>query len=815
MLRNYLTIALRALKRRKAYTFINVFGFAVGMASCLLIFMLVRHEWSYDRFHEHADRIYRTSIHFIEPDGEESYQNMMFPDFTPQLVKEFPAIEHATRYVQGNQDLRVGDEIFRQEMVEVDASFFEMFSFPLLAGDPSTALADPSGMVITEDVARAFFRLEDEFDRALGRRVSLTRNEVPYEFSITGVAANLPNNSSLQFEVAISFENYDNIYLGGNNWGGRTSTYVLLHENQDPATFETALEPFVDTQFSSYKEALTNNERLAENDETFKMHLQPLSRLHQEPEVWAPYEVNPHDPLYSYVLGGIGLLILLIACINFMTLSIGLSESRAREVGMRKVLGAQRIQVMRQFWGEALILTGAGLLLGLILALAGVPFFNQLIGQNLSLASFRWFEFLLATLVLLLVVGLVAGGYPSVLLSGFQPISVLKGVFATGGKNRLSKGLVVLQYTISIGLIVCTILMAQQLRFLLDKDLGYDKDLVMVVHANQISDAEAPLVLEQFRNTLLPYPQVSKIARAGSPFTRGIDRNSWMDADGNTRSAYNFGVDVDYLDLMGMEIVAGRNFSADFPSDSTQSILVNEALVHEFGIEDPIGTRLTGWLEGVYEEPPTIIGVVKDYNFRSLREEVFPAVMNMHPDYYNFMGGILIKVEPGSIGRAVELVENTWKETLPGKPFTYSFLDEDVAAQYQTEERWSNIVTASSILAIMIASLGLFGLATLTVAKRTKEIGIRKVLGASVPRVVGLIAGEFAKLVGIAAVIAWPLAYLGMNRWLGDFANHVSISVWPFVLAAVVALAIALITISSRAVGAALVNPVNALGRRS
>ena len=815
MLRNYLTIALRALKRRKAYTFINVFGFAVGMASCLLIFMLVRHEWSYDRFHHNADHIYRTSIRYVAPDGEVSYQNMMFPDFTPQLVNEFPAIEHATRYVQGGQDLRVGDDFYRQEMVEVDAPFFEIFSFPFLAGDPATALADPSGMVITAETAEAFFQLDSNYERALGRRVSLTRSEVQYDFAVTGVVENLPNNSSFQFDVAISFENYDNIYLGGNNWGGRTSTYVLLGDDQDPATLETALEPFVETQFSSYIEALQDNGSLAEHDEAFKMHLQPLAQLHQQPDLWVPYEVNPHEPLYSYVLAGIGLLILLIACINFMTLSVGLSESRAREVGMRKVLGAQRGQLMRQFWGEALILTGVGLLVGLLMAFIALPFFNQLTAYNLTLASFRWFEFLVAVLVLLVVVGLVAGGYPSVLLSRFQPVAVLKGVFTGAGKNRLSKSLVVLQYTISIGLIVCTILMAQQLRFLLNKDLGYDKDLVMVVHAQQLSRNEAPLVLERFRNTLLPYPQISKIARAGSPFTRGSDRNTWTDADGITRSAYNFGVDVDYVDLMGMEIVAGRNFSADFPSDSTQSILVNEALVREFGIEDPVGKRLTNWLNWIYEESPIIIGVVKDYNFRSLREEVFPAVMNMHPQYYNFMGAMLVKVEDGAIGRAVELVEGAWKDALPGKPFTYSFLDEDVANQYQTEERWSNIVTASSILAILIASLGLFGLATLTVTKRTKEIGIRKVLGASVPRVVLMIAGEFIKLVSIAAVIAWPLAYLGMNRWLGDFANHVSISFWPFILAALAAAAIALVTVSSRTIGAALINPVKALGQRS
>ena len=313
----------------------------------------------------------------------------------------------------------------------------------------------------------------------------------------------------------------------------------------------------------------------------------------------------------------------------------------------------------------------------------------------------------------------------------------------------------------------------------------------------------------------MPYVQIDKIARAGNPFTRGSDRNTWTDADGITRSAYNFGVGFEYLDLMDMEIADGRNFSKKFPTDSTNSILVNEALVREFGIEDPVGKQLTGWLSFIYDESPTIIGVVKDFHFRSLREEVVPAVMNMHPNYYNYMGAMLIKITSGDVKTAINLVENTWTEVLPGKPFTYSFLDEDVAAQYATEERWSGIVTSSALLAVLIASLGLFGLATLSVTRRTREIGIRKVLGASVSKVVLLITGEFVKLVVIAAVIAWPLAYLGMNKWLGDFASKIDINLWPFLLAGLVAIGIALVTISSRAIGAAMINPVRALRYRN
>lgn len=812
MFRNYLKTAFRSLRKRIGYTLINVNGFAIGMACCLLIFMLVRHEWSYNRFHENADHIYRTTIPYYSPDGELNYQNMMFPDFTPALVEEFAAIEHASRFVQGSTDLWVDNESFRQDLVEVDAPFFEMFSFPLIAGDPATVLQDPSGMVITDDAAEALFGFGNaELNQAIGKTVSITRNDVMYDFIVTGVAENVPNNSSLQLDAAISFENYENIQLGGNNWGGRTSTYIQLGETQDAEAFEEALVPFIQTQFSGYIEALRSNEFLAEGDDAFKMSLQPLTIMHQQPDVWVPYEGAPHDPMYSYILAGIGLLILLIACINFMILSIGLSTSRAREVGMRKVLGAQRGQLIGQFWGEALLQTSIGLLLGLLIAVLMLPLFNQLTGESLSIFNLGTMEVIGAILGLLVIVGFIAGGYPSLLLSRFQPIQVLKGILGKRGKNVFSRSLVVLQYTISIGFIISTLLMSQQLKYLFEKDLGYEKEMVMVINTNQVSDSDAPRVLDYFKNTLLQDTYIDNIARAGYSFTRGSDRNTWTDAQGVTRSAYNFGVGFEYIDLMGMEVVEGRNFSKELASDSTQSVLVNEALVREFGLEDPIGHRLTNWLSGIYEEAPIIIGVVKDFHFRSLREDVDPAVMNMHPNYYNYMGAILVKVKPGAVSETIERVEATWADVLPGKPFTYSFLDEDVASQYQTEEQWQSIVTLSALFAILIASLGLFGLATLTVTKRTREIGIRKVLGANVRRLVMLIASDFIKLVAVASFLAAPIAYWGMRQWLQNFAYAIDISIWPFVLAPLAAMAIAMLTISSRAAQAALINPVRAL----
>ena len=812
MLKNYLKIALRNLRKHQIYTVINVSGLAVGMACCVLIFMLVRHEWSFDSFHENADAIYKTVIQETRPDGSLDYRLLMPPSMHQPFGEAFPGIERHTRVVAGNIDLHRGNESFRQRLMEADSTFFELFTFPFLAGDPTTALDDPGSMVITEEVALKFFgEGEPGYRHALGEVLTIIRRDVPYDFTVSGVAKKIPTNSSLQFDAMISFENYENLRIGGNDWGGRTSTYLQLAEGQDPAALEAALPPFTATEFADRIERRRNGGFLAGGDEAFKLILQPLRDVHLNPIIGTAYEEAPHNPRYSYILSGIGLLVLLIACINFMTLSVGRSTSRAREVGMRKVLGALPRQLMKQFWGESVLLSMVALGLGLALAALALPIFNDLTGQSLTFSALLSRDGLLGLLGLMVIVGLIAGGYPAVVLSRFQPAAVLKGEVKMRGKNYLTRSLVVVQYTISIGLITSTVIMMQQLDFLMNRDLGYKQDQIIVVNTSQINPEQAPGMLEFFRSELLPRSEITHVAKMGYAFTRGGDRNTWTDANDVTHSAWNFGFDYDSIDLLGMEIVAGRTFSRDFPNDPTSSILVNEALVKEHGLEDPVGHVLTNWLSFIYDESPTIIGVVKDFHFESLHVEVKPAVMNMHPNYYNFMGSILIKIRPDDIAGTLAAVEATWNKVLPSKPFTYSFLDEDVASQYQTEERWGRIVTLSALFAILIACLGLFGLATLSVARRTKEIGIRKVLGASASGMMVLIAREFIILVGIATVVAAPLAYFGMTRWLETFAFRIEIS-WPIFLGAgLAALLIALLTVSYQAVRAATANPVKAL----
>lgn len=810
MYKNYLTVAWRNLRRQKGYALINVSGLALGMACCILILMLVRHEFSFDAFHEHADSVYRLVIQETRPDGSIDFRNLIFPHIGETMDEEFPAVQAYTNIVKSTLDLKREDRIFPAQLMMADSAFFEVFTFPLLAGNPATALAAPNGIVVTERMAHTLLGRIDH-GSILGEMISLPFRDTTYTFAVTGLMADVPASSSLQFDAIISFKNYEEMPLGANDWGGRTSLYLRLAEGQNTAEFEHAIIPFTTREFGERIEARRQGGYIADHPDAFKLLLQPLRKLHLSPEVDVSYEETPHNPVYSYVLSGVALLVLLIACINFMILSIGRSTSRAKEVGMRKVLGAHRTQVMKHFWSEALLMGLVALVIGIALAALALPFFNGLTGKQLSLSDFAGWESLAAVLGLIVIVGLVAGGYPAAVLSGFQPVTVLKGDARTRGNSLFTRSLVVVQYTLSIGLIIGTLVMTRQLDYVLNRDLGFEEDQVVVIHTYNVSRSEAPTVIERFRNELASHDQVVNIARTGYSFTRGGDWNGWTDEHGIQRNTANFGIDYDYLDVMGMEIVQGRNFSREYPSDPTTAVLVNEALVREFGLANPIGHKLVGWGNGYMEQPPTIIGVVRDFNFQSLHTSVEPAVLNMHPDYYMAMGAMLVKVRGTDLPGTIRLLESTWNKLLPDKPFSYSFLSDDLANQYQTERRWRAILTYSSGFAILIACMGLFGLATLMVIRRTKEIGIRKVLGASVYGIMTLITREFLMLVLISSIVASPLAYFGMNRWLEGFAYRITVGPGVFIAAGALALIIALCTVSYQAIRAALTDPVRSL----
>lgn len=816
MLRNYLNIAIRHLRKHVGYTFINVVGLAFGIACCLLIFMLVTHEWSYEAFHENADRIYRVYLEEKAPDGSLESHLLTPPSLAPAMDSAFAGIEHASRVIIGSRHFKQDDQSFSENVLLADSGFFQMFSFPLLAGKPETALKGLQSAVITEETARKFFDAgRNEYDQVLGRRLVLLQGEDAFDFQVTGVAESIPNTSSFDFDIALSFENYyleenGRLFLGGNDWGSKNTMYVMLSHGVDPDEFEASLGPFTRVHLADRIEDRRGADYLAEGEDALQLRLQPLREIHLNPEIGNFYEASAHNPTYSYVLGGIGLLVLLIACINFMTLSIGRSTSRAREVGMRKVMGAHRGQLMKQFWGEALLLSFIALIAAIGLVYLALPEFKLLTGKDLSVGSLGGWTVLVGLPIVLLVVGLVAGAYPAAVLSRFQPAAVLKGD-VKGGKSGLTRGLVVAQYGISVGLIFCTLVMFRQLDYMLNKDLGFEEEQVIVVHTPGLNTNQERLALTSMRSGTASNPNISHVLRTGYAFTLSYDTRSWQDPSGRTIVAHMLGVDYDFIDALEMEIVAGRDFSRDRPSDSTTSVLVNEAFVATYGIEEPVGYELTGFAGFFGDVDPTIIGVVKDFNFRSLHEEVEPAVLNIHPDYYGGMSHMLVKIRPENVRESIAQIESVWRRTFPQKPFRYSFLDEDISAQYQDERRWSKILTYSSSLAILIACMGLFGLATLSVSRRRKEIGIRKVLGATVTGVAALVTKEFAALVAIAAVIAWPLAYLGMREWLEAFAYRTSIPWWIFIAAGLAALTIALVTVSYQAYRAAVTDPARSL----
>ena len=808
MIRNYFLTALRSFRRRPVYATVNVVGLALGMAACVLILTVVHFEWRFDRYHEQADRIYKINLRYVAPDGAPGYQLMMTPDFTPDFKETFPAVSRATRLVQNSVDIRVGGEIFRSMTAEVDPDFFGMFTAPLVEGSARQVLQSPDDMVISRSIAESWF---GSTAAAMGEVATISRGDVNRDFTVAGVFEDFPAWSSIAFDVAISFENYDEIQLGGNNWGGRTSTYALLADGTDAKSFEAGLGPFTATAFAEYIDAMRGAGYMALHEDAFAIELQPLTSVHRSPEVGVRYERAVHNPLYSWILAGIGLLILLIACINFMTLSVGQAATRAHEVGIRKALGANRSQLMKQYLGESMALATVALAAGLPLAVLAQPWFNNLTGRDLSILGLSP-AFLAAGLVILLaIVGVVAGGYPAAVLSRFQPARVLKGDTPLVGGGLLMRSLVVAQFTISIGLLSSLFIMSDQMDHLLTADMGYDADRVLAIEARGLDADRAEDIVNAFRQAAQPSPYVERVARAGQAFTRSSDRNGWQDADGIQRSAYNFGVDYDYVDVMGMKIVSGRNFSRDFPADPTHSILVNEALVREFGLTDPVGHVMDGWLDWIYDTPPTIIGVVEDFNFQSLHTAVEPAVMNMHPNYYNRLGAILVRIAPTRTALALRALEDAWAQVAPGAPYQWAFVSDDMARQYASEQQWQAIVRWSSVLAVIIAAMGLFGLALLSVTRRLKEIGIRKVLGADTPQIVRLVTGEFAILVALAAAIAVPLAWLAMDRWLDNFAYRIQMGASSFALAALIALGVALTTVAWHALGAARTDPARTL----
>ena len=802
MLKNYLTIAIRNLMRHKLYAFINIFGLALGIACCLLMALFVKHEWSHDRFHEHKGRIFRMVTNEIQPDGSIWHGTLFYPSIPHAAKNELPGVVQASGFIRSTTRIALDEKIFQESVGLAGADFLKMFTFPLLAGDPTTALSRLDGIVITEPLAHKFYGVSNkDYSHLLGRPITFPDQNLT--FIITGVAAPVPNVSSLQFGALIPIEHKDK-FGHSMRIQAEMAVYLRFTDRQISSEVQQALGQFANQHMGKYVADLKRWHLLRESEEMVSLSLQPLTDIYWNTVIRSYYE-SRGNPTGAYILGGIAILVLLIACSNFMTLSIGQSTGRAREVGIRKVVGAHRGQLIRQFWSEAILLSFLSLVLGIALTELFLPIFNGLIQKQLHITYFQDGLFVLITISLMVVVGLIAGSYPALVLSRFTPVDTLKGQMRIGGRSNMTRILVVLQYAVSIALMICTGMIVKQQNYVQNKILGYDKEHVVVVG---IMGSGSEEVAERYKQAIVNYSYVVNATVSDRNFIRGFASSPYELPDGSRIDLRHIRVDPDFVQTMGLTVIDGGNFRKDHPSDMYTAILVNETLVRLLELDNPVGKPLKGYMLRELKEP-VIVGVVRDFHTEPLHKPIQPILMQMA--FFSSRPEVLIRIRSDDIAGTIAFLKNTWKQIAPDREFHSSFLDENLDRQYYNEQRWQQVLTYASIFAIIISSLGLLGLTSLAVSRRTKEIGIRKVLGASVSGIVLLLSRDFVKLVLIANLIAWPVAYYAMNRWLENFAYRINLGWEVFVLSGGLALLIALLTVSGQAWKAARANPVDAL----
>ncbi len=797
MLKNYLKVTLRNIVKQKIYSVITVVGLAVGITCCLLIMLYVKQELSYDTFYPHADKVYRIGHRIIRPTRTDISAATPSP-VAPVLEEEYPEIEYITRIYFDSQVLfEYGDKkIYEENVIYADPDFFDVFPFKVVKGDPSRLLNTPQSMAITVSMAKKYFGDEDPVGKVF-------RVNKEFDSVVTGLIEDIPVNSHYHFDFVISFlaKNEQNFGTYLNLWTGFTTlyTYAVLPGNLDIKEFENRIAGLI----ARHTEKRPGVER--------ELFLQPVRSIHLHSHLEDEIEAN-NFVSNLIILSTIAFFILIIACINYMNLATAQSARRAREVGMRKVLGAQRFQLVKQFMGESILLTLIALFISLATVELLLPAFSSLVGKPVDFDYGKNLVFLGVFFLLAMFVGIVSSLYPALFLSRHQPIKTLKGMKesfkASLGQLFFKRSLVVLQFVVSILLIVCTLMIGQQLRYIRNAALGFDKDYMVEV---PIQSETGRKQYESIKHELLRHPGVIGAAAClRAPISGNVIITFGRPEGASKEQAFhiyhNF-VDMDYIDNFGIEMVAGREFSKEYSTDLKEAFIVNEATVRKSGFssaEEALNKRfLTGLgIQG------TIIGVMKDHHISSFHEEIEPMVLSYDSEYFWEMD---VKIRSTNIPATLASIEKTFNEFDPGYPFTYSFLDENIQSLYQGEEQTGKIIRTFSIIAILIACLGLFGLAAFAAEKRTKEIGIRKVMGATSSRIIWLLSAEFTKWVLLANIIAWPVAYYAMNKWLEGFAYRTQIVVWPFILGAVFAFAIALVTVSYQAVKSALTDPVESL----
>ncbi len=770
MIKNYLKIAFRVIKKHKGYSFINIAGLAVGMACCVLILLWVQDELSYDTFHQNYREIYRTVLNV-----EDQWYSSSPWALAPILESEYPEVIAATRYRYNTLLVTYGDRSFNEQVAFVDPDFFEIFTFLIIQGDSTNPFPTLYSAVITERTAAKYFGREDPIGKAL------TIND-RFKFSVTGIIENVPSNSSLELDIIAPVKIFGEETL--NSWALESGSFLLLQKNASPDAL-------------GEKIAGITMERDKRTDMTVTTYIRPLSRMHLHSLG------GGGNIIYIYIFSTIAIFVLLIACINFMNLATARGSTRAKEVGMRKVVGAQRNHVIKQFFGESLLLSFIALIFAIGLVLLFLPGFNNLAQKSLRLDLGGNLPILFGLIGITLFTGMISGSYPAFFLSAFHPVKVIKGSYSgKSAKPLLRKSLVVIQFTIAIVLIIGTLVMVRQLDYIRNKELGFNRQQVISLPMNPgLREA-----YESFKNELLQHSAVVSVTSATSRPTQvgNINPVYWEGRGPEQYETMNFiACDYDYIKTFEMEIVQGRDFSRDFPTD-LQNYIVNEEAVKFMGLKDPVGKLFSIW-----QNKGQIIGVVKNFHSRSLHNEIVPVCITLNQEWGpNY---VFVRLKPANISQALNEVEEIWKKSSPHFPFAYQFLDEVFEEQYRTDQRTGAIFKYFAILAVFISCLGILGLAAFTAEQRTKEIGIRKILGASVSGIVSLVSREFIILLALANAIAWPAAYFLSRRLLDSYAYRTGITVWIFVTAGALALAVALFTVSFQALKAARTDPAKAL----
>ena len=802
MIRNYLKIAWRNLMLRKAYTAINILGLSIGLAICLLIVLFIQHELSYDNYHSKADRMFRMTISG-SIGGKEIKTAPVSVPAGPVLAREVPGVEATVRlYGEGTFIVKNATESFKEEQVVFpDSNFFEVFSIPLLKGNPKTVLKEPNTMVITESIATKYFGDSDPIGKSLtiGER-GLHR--------ITGVCKDVPSNTHFHYNI---FASISGIKLREKWLASGAQTYVVLQKGYSidklNASMPAIINKYIAPEIQEFL-GITLEEFIKKGDK-FSFAFQPITDIHLYSHLESEIEANS-DIKYVYIFSAIALFILLIACINFMNLSTAGSANRAKEVGIRKVLGSVQHQLIGQFLSESVLVTFMALLVALAIVILALPYFNQLSGKTFEISVLIKGFMLPSILLACLLIGLLAGSYPAFFLSAFKPVSVLKGKISTGFKSGwLRSTLVTTQFVVSIGMIIGTIVVYRQLNFIQNKKLGFDKEQIIVLQDTYVLGKQ----LYPFKEEIKKLSQVANATYAGYvPAGASNNGNDGFKIEGSTNPEMTYRektyyIDDDYLPTLGIKLVAGRNFSKDFRSDSL-AVMINEAAAKRFGLKNPIGSRLStiGNGDPSSKRTYTVIGLVKDFHFESIHQNIAPLVMYYGADNYQ----MAIRSRSNDIPQLLELLEQKWK-AYTDTPFAYSFLNDRFNQTYQAEQRIGKLFSIFATLTIIISCLGLFGLAMFTAQQRTKEIGVRKVLGASVMGIVVLLSKDFVRLILIAILIVSPIAWFAMNQWLQDFAYRVEISWWIFALAGLLAIVVALLTVSFQSIKAALMNPIKSL----